>query len=457
MNDMITAIEKENLSAEERKVAFATIIGTTVEWYDFIIYAAAAGLFFKDLFFTPAGSSLGTILTFATVGLSFLFRPLGAFLAGYMGDRYGRRFVLVMTLVLMGLATTSIGLLPTYESIGIWAPILLLILRILQGLAAGGEWGGAVLMAVEHAPSHKRGRFGAFPQIGVPLGLILASVMFALMTGVISPGDAFIEWGWRIPFLFSIVLLFVGHWIRRTVEESPVFEEIKQRKSTSATPIRDLFKNHALLVILAALVFAGNSACGYMTTGGFIQNYATNPEGPLALSRTPILISVTLASVVWLISTWFSGVLSDSIGRKKTYISGWGVQFIAVLTLFPLVNTASIPLIALALCFLALGIGLTYGVQSAFYSELFPASIRFSGISISYALGAILGGAFAPMIGAWLIDITGSTLAVTAYLSLMTCIAFLSTVSLKDRTGIPLGPDYEKEQSKSPVIWHHDK
>ncbi len=200
MNDTITAIEKENLSAEERKVAFATIIGTTVEWYDFFIYAAAAGLIFKDLFFTPAGSSLGTILTFATVGLSFLFRPLGAFLAGYMGDRYGRRFVLVMTLVLMGLATTSIGLLPTYESIGIWAPILLLILRILQGLAAGGEWGGAVLMAVEHAPSHKRGRFGAFPQIGVPLGLILASVMFALMTGVISPGDAFIEWGWRIPF-----------------------------------------------------------------------------------------------------------------------------------------------------------------------------------------------------------------------------------------------------------------
>ncbi|MGQ1127531.1 MFS transporter [Acinetobacter baumannii] len=457
MNDTITAIEKENLSAEERKVAFATIIGTTVEWYDFFIYAAAAGLIFKDFFFTPAGSSLGTILTFATVGLSFLFRPLGAFLAGYLGDRYGRRFVLVMTLVLMGLATTSIGLLPTYESIGIWAPILLLILRILQGLAAGGEWGGAVLMAVEHAPSHKRGRFGAFPQIGVPLGLILASVMFALMTGVISPGDAFIEWGWRIPFLFSIVLLFVGHWIRRTVEESPVFEEIKQRKSTSATPIRDLFKNHALLVILAALVFAGNSACGYMTTGGFIQNYATNPEGPLALSRTPILISVTLASVVWLISTWFSGVLSDSIGRKKTYIVGWGVQFIAVLTLFPLVNTASIPLIALALCFLALGIGLTYGVQSAFYSELFPASIRFSGISISYALGAILGGAFAPMIGAWLIDITGTTFAVTAYLSLMTCIAFLSTVSLKDRTGIPLGPDYEKEQSKSPVIWHHDK
>ncbi|MFL4393251.1 MFS transporter [Acinetobacter pittii] len=457
MSDTITTFDKENLSVEERKVAFATIIGTTVEWYDFFIYAAAAGLVFKDLFFSPAGDSLGTILTFATVGLSFLFRPLGAFLAGYIGDRYGRRFVLVITLILMGLATTSIGLLPTYDSIGIWAPVLLLILRILQGLAAGGEWGGAVLMAVEHAPNHKRGRFGAFPQIGVPLGLILASVMFALMTGFISPGDAFIEWGWRIPFLFSIVLLFVGHWIRRTVEESPVFEEIKQRKSTSTTPIRDLFKNHALLVILAALVFAGNSACGYMTTGGFIQNYATNPDGPLALPRTPILICVTLASIIWLISTWFSGVLSDNIGRKKTYIFGWIVQLFAVLTLFPLVNTASIPLIALALCFLALGIGLTYGVQSAFYSELFPASIRFSGISISYALGAILGGAFAPMIGAWLINVTGSTYAVTIYLLLMTSIAFLSTVSLRDRTGIPLGPNHEKEQSESPVIWHHNQ
>lgn len=448
-----TYVASDKMTKDQKKVAYATIVGTTVEWYDFFVYAAAAGLIFKDLFFAPAGNTLGTMLAFATVGISFLFRPLGAFLAGYLGDRYGRRIVLVMTLVLMGLATTCIGLLPTYASIGVFAPILLLILRILQGLAAGGEWGGAVLMAVEHAPTHKRGRFGSFPQVGVPLGLILASGMLALMTGVVAPGDAFVEWGWRIPFLFSIILLFVGHWIRRTVEESPVFEEIKERKSASQTPIRDLFKHHSLLVLLAALVFAGNSACGYMTTGGFIQNYATNPDGPLHIARTPVLICVTLASFCWLITTYLSGYLSDLIGRKKTYIIGWIIQLCGVFALFPLVNTGSVPLLAVGLCFLASGIGLTYGVQSSFYAELFPASIRFSGISISYALGAIIGGAFAPMIGTWLVSVTGSTWSVTLYLAMMTCIALVSTLVLRDRTGIPLGPDHEKEQAKSPLIW----
>lgn len=454
MTTQTAVLEKnDKMTKDQKKVAYATIIGTTVEWYDFFIYAAAAGLVFKDLFFAPAGNNLGTILAFATVGISFLFRPLGAFLAGYLGDRYGRRIVLVMTLFLMGLATVCIGLLPTYASIGIAAPIILLILRILQGLAAGGEWGGAVLLAVEHAPKHKRGRFGAFPQMGVPLGLILASAMLALMTGVITPGEAFVEWGWRIPFLFSIVLLFVGHWIRRTVDESPVFEEIKQRKAASKTPIRSLFKNHSLLVLLAALVFAGNSACGYMTTGGFIQNYATNPNGPLAIPRTPVLICVTIASFVWLISTFASGVISDYIGRKKTYLIGWAVQLGGVFALFPLVNSGSIPLLALGLSLLALGIGLTYGVQSAFYAELFPASVRFSGISISYALGAILGGAFAPMIGTWLVGVTGSTWSVTIYLATMTCIALLATLSLRDRSGIALGPDHEQEQAKSPILW----
>lgn len=444
---------KDRMTRDERKVAYATIVGTTVEWYDFFIYAAAAGLIFKDLFFAPAGNTLGTLLAFATVGISFLFRPFGAFLAGYLGDKYGRRIVLVTTLVLMGLATTCIGLLPTYASIGVMAPILLLVLRIFQGIAAGGEWGGAVLMAVEHAPKHKRGRFGAFPQIGVPLGLILASGMFALMTGVIAPGDAFLEWGWRIPFLFSVVLLFIGHWIRRTVEESPVFEEIKERKSASQTPIRDLFKNHSLVVLLAALVFAGNSASGYMTTGGFIQNYATNPDGPLAMARTPVLIAVTMASFCWLITTYISGALSDKIGRKKTYVLGWIVQLVGIFALFPLVNTGIFQLFALGLCFLASGIGLTYGVQSSYYAELFPASIRFSGISISYALGAILGGAFAPMIGTWLVSVTGSTAAVSYYLAFMATVALLSTLAIRDRTGIPLGPDHEAEQSKSPLVW----
>ncbi len=437
------------MSANDRKVAFATIIGTTIEWYDFFIYAAAAGLVFTQLFFAPAGHTLGTLLAFATVGLSFLFRPLGAFLAGHFGDKIGRRAILVVTLICMGLSTALIGLLPTYDSIGLWAPILLLLLRIIQGLSAGGEWGGAVLMAVEHAPVHKRGRFGSFPQIGVPLGLLLASGMFALMSGVIAPGDAFLEWGWRVPFLFSIVLLFVGHWMRKAVEESPVFEEIKERGSASKTPVMDLFKNHFWLVITAALVFAGNSAIGYMTTGGFIQNYTTNPDGPLTLPRTPILISVTVSAAVWLLFTWISGGLSDKIGRRNTYIIGFIVQLFGVLALFPLVNMGTIWSVSFGLCFLSIGIGMTYGAQAAFYSELFPASIRFSGVSISYAIGAILGGAFSPLIASWLISMTGSTAAVAFYLAAMTLIGLGATLILRDRSGIPLGPEYEDLQNES--------
>ena len=451
-----STVGSEKMTKEEKKVACATIIGTTVEWYDFFIYAAAAGLVFKQLFFAPAGNTAGTLLAFATVGLSFLFRPLGAFLAGHYGDKLGRRFVLVLTLVCMGLSTALIGLLPTYDSIGIFAPILLIILRIIQGLSAGGEWGGAVLMAVEHAPTHKRGRFGSFPQIGVPLGLLLASGMFALMSGVIAPGDAFLEWGWRIPFLFSIILLFLGHWIRRTVEESPDFEEIKERKSASKTPIVDLFKHHTALVLTAALVFAGNSAIGYMTTGGFIQNYTTNPDGPLALARTPILLSVTLSAVVWLIFTWISGGLSDKIGRRNTYLLGWGIQLVGVIALFPLVNMGTIFSVTMGLCLLSVGIGMTYGAQSAFYSELYPASIRFSGVSISYALGAIFGGAFSPLIASWIVSQTGGTTYVAVYLATMTLIGFFATLALRDRTGIPLGPDHEAEQLKSPLRWHKE-
>lgn len=441
----------QSAKVHQRKVALATLIGTTVEWYDFFIYASAAGLVFKQLFFAPAGNSLGTIIAFASVGVSFLFRPLGAFLAGHFGDKIGRRAMLVITLILMGMATTLIGLLPTYDSIGIAAPILLILLRILQGVSAGGEWGGAVLMAVEHAPDGKRGLYGAFPQIGVPLGLLLASAMLALMSGVISPGEAFVEWGWRIPFLFSIVLLFLGHWIRRTVDESPVFEEIKERKASAERPIITLFKNHSLLVLLAALVFAGNSALGYMTTGGFIQNYTTDPTGPLKMDRTPILLVVTAAAAIWMIFTFLAGTWSDKIGRRNIYLIGWVAQLVGVFALFPLVNMGTWQSVLAALTLLSLGIGLTYGAQSAFYSELFPASIRFSGVSISYAIGAILGGAFSPMISAAIIAQTGSTESVVYYLTGMTIIGLIATLLLKDRSNIPLGPQYEALQNKSPI------
>ncbi|RZU66225.1 putative MFS family arabinose efflux permease [Microterricola gilva] len=428
----------------------ATVIGTTIEWYDFFLYASAAGLVFAQLFFAPAGPQFAILLSFASVGISFLFRPFGAFLAGHFGDKIGRKAMLVLTLILMGSATVLIGVLPTYAQIGVAAPVLLLLLRILQGLSTGGEWGGAVLMAVEHAPDDKRGRMGAFPQIGVPIGLLLASGTLALMTGVVSPGDAFLEWGWRIPFLLSFVLIIVGLVVRRTVEESPVFTQIAERKQQSKTPILTLFRKHWLLVLLAALTFAGNNAAGYMTTGGYLQNYATTPledGGLVGMERTPVLLAVSGSALVWLLFTWIAGNISDKIGRRNTYIIGWIVFLCTVFLLFPLVNTGNVWLVFVGLALFTIGNGLTYGQQAAYFTELFPASIRYSGVSITYALGAILGGAFAPLISTWLVQTTGSATSVAFYIAGMIVLAFGATLLLRDRTGIPLGPDHEAEQA----------
>ena len=437
-------------AAEQRRVVAGTVIGTSIEWYDFFLYASAAGLVFSQLFFEPMGPQAALLVSFASVGLSFLFRPLGAFLAGHFGDRIGRKAILMVTLIGMGAATTLIGVLPTYDSIGVAAPILLILLRILQGVSAGGEWGGAVLMSVEHAPVDKRGLFGSSPQVGVPLGLLMASGMLALMS-VVAPGEAFLEWGWRVPFLLSVVLIGVGYFIRHGVQESPVFAEIAQRREQTRAPVARLFGGHLLLVLVAALVFAGNNAVGYMTTGGFIQNYSTNPEGAIGLERGPVLLAVTASAVVWLIFTLVAGWLSDRIGRRAAYIIGWCAQLVGVGTLFPLVNTGQVGLLFLALAVLSVGLGLTYGQQSAMYSELFPASIRFSGVSITYAIGAILGGAFAPTIATALLQATGTTLSITAYLAGMTLIGLVATLLLRDRTGIPLGPDHEEEQAVSPL------
>ncbi|MGP9034432.1 MFS transporter [Glutamicibacter mysorens] len=439
--------------ANQRRVAFATVIGTTVEWYDFFIYATAAGLVFSQLFFEPAGQDIALLISFASVGLSFLFRPLGAFLAGHFGDKIGRRAMLVLTLALMGASTTLIGVLPTFETAGLWAPVLLLLLRILQGISAGGEWGGAVLMAVEHAPVDGRGRAGSYPQVGVPLGMLLASGTMALMTGVISPGEQFLEWGWRIPFLVSIVLIAVGYFVRRSVDESPVFEEINEQKAQTAVPILVLFKKHWPLVIIAALVFAGNNAAGYMTTGGFFQAYTTDPEGPVGLERTDVLVAVAFGAAVWLVMTLVAGFLADKIGRKRTYQLGFIILAASLFPVFALVNSGSLVLLYAAFGLFSIGLGLTYGPQAALYSELFPASVRFSGVSISYAIGAIVGGAFAPTIAQALVQATGGTTAVAVYLLVVVALSFTAVSMIRDRSGIDLSFRNQAEQEVGALVF----
>ncbi|GAB2736299.1 MFS transporter [Salinifilum aidingensis] len=440
-------------ATNQRRVAAATVIGTTIEWYDFFIYGTAAALVFTDLFFAPAGERIGLLLSFATVGISFVFRPLGAFLAGHFGDRIGRRAMLVITLLLMGGATSLIGLLPTHGSIGVLAPVALIVLRVLQGISAGGEWGGAVLMAVEHADPHRRGRSGAVPQLGVPLGMLLASGVMALMTGVLSPGEQFLQWGWRVPFLLSIVLIGVGYVVRRAVDESPVFADLAERRRRTTAPVLQLARHHWLLVLLAALVFAGNNAAGYMVTGGFITNYATDPSGPARLDRTPVLLIVSATAFLWLITTYLSGITADLLGRKRSYLYGYAALLITVFPLFLLTATGSAGLLMLGLALFTLGLGLTYGPQSAWYAELFPASVRYSGVAIAYALGSILGGAFAPTIAAFLVQSTGTVLAVATYLVVMFVLATAAVLCLRDRPGIDLGITHERTQRTGATVF----
>jgi MFS family permease len=427
---------RSNITSEEKKVLAATLVGTTIEWYDFFVYAQAAGLVFGPLFFGPMIQNnplLAQIVSFATIGLSFLFRPLGAIVCGYMGDRYGRRGVLVMTLVLMGAATALVGVLPTYAQIGAWAPALLIVLRILQGFSAGGEWGGAALMAVEFAPVEKRSFFGSFPQIGTPLGMILATGALWGLTNLLGK-QAMIEWGWRIPFLFSIVLIVVGAVIRRTVEESPVFLLMHQRRKESSAPLRELFRERSGLIFRTALTFVANNAAGYILIA-FMISYGMNT---LKLPTDQVLLVSTLAAVGWLLFTLLGGLLGDRIGRVRSFQIGYGILILWAVPMWFLIDTKNIALFFVAALGLTVGLGLSYGPQAALYAELFPAKIRYSGVSVSYALGAILGGAFAPAIAAWIIGTYAASWGIGVYIMILAIISFAAVSSIKDPRGIDL-------------------
>ncbi|MBT2586224.1 MFS transporter [Arthrobacter sp. ISL-95] len=422
---------------EERRVLAGTLVGTTIEWYDFFIFAQLTATLLAPLFLSPLEKSnpgVAQLLSFATIGISFLFRPLGAFVAGHLGDRMGRKAVLVMTLVMMGAATALIGVLPTYDSIGLWAPVLLIFLRVAQGFSAGGEWGGAALMAVEHAPIKKRGLFGAYPQIGVPIGMILATgLLFFLQSGMSK--EDFAAWGWRVPFLLSVVLIVVGYVIRRAVGESPVFKELAQRKAESKAPLGELFRKNKKEVVLAALIFIANNAAGYLLIAFFIS-YATKT---LKMPTPQVLLATTVASFGWLVFTMVGGWLSDKIGRVKTFLIGYGLVFAWMIPMFILIDSKDIVLYGTALFVLTIGLGLSYGPMSAMYAEMFPAQVRYSGISIGYALGAILGGAFAPLIAQALLDTTKWSGSVGIYIMVLCVISAIGVILAKETRGRPLG------------------
>jgi len=418
---------------EERRVLAGTLVGTTIEWYDFFIYAQAAGLVFGELFFAPLGATGGQIASWASLGISFLFRPLGAVIAGHLGDRLGRKRMLVLTLILMGASTSLIGVLPTYADIGIMATVLLVLLRVLQGFSAGGEWGGAALMSVEHAPKERRGFFGAYPQIGVPVGMILATFTMWVLNLAIGP-EAFLAWGWRLPFLFSIVLIVVGYLIRRSVEESPVFLELQERRRESSAPLSMLFKHHTREVVLTALIFIANNAAGYLLIA-FFTTYVSTVVG---MPRPTALLMTTLASFGWLIFTMAGGWVSDRIGRVRTFQIGYGLLAVWSVPMWFLIDTGNVGLFFVALFVLTIGLGLSYGPQSALYAEMFPADVRYSGVSIGYALGAILGGAFAPLIAELLLKNTGASWSIGVYILGITIVSLVAVSFVKETRGAPL-------------------
>ncbi len=415
-----------------RKVAFASFIGTTIEWYDFFIFGTAAALIFNQVFFPSFDPVTGTLAAFASFSVGFIARPLGGAVFAHYGDRIGRKPMLVYSLLLMGGATVLIGLLPGYASIGIWAPALLVLLRFAQGFGVGGEWGGAALMAVEHAPAHRRGFYGAWPQIGAPIGLVLGTGTYALLSATLSD-EEFVAWGWRVPFLTSVLLIAVGMWIRLTVAESPIFQETLDAKSAAKMPVLDALKTYPKEIALAAGSFVATHATFY-TGSVWLISYAT---AHLGYDRTEILsanAALSLSDVPMILAF---GLLSDYIGRRKIYLTGMAGLALFAVPYFMLVSTSNIWLFVLGGLMIQACLSAVYGPQSAYFAEQFSTSMRCSGCSLAYQFAAILGG-MAPLVCTALVAATGSVYSVAAFVIVLAMISFACSYLMTEtlRTGL---------------------
>jgi MFS family permease len=408
-------------------VAVASAVGTTIEWYDFFIYGTAAAVVFGPQFFPQVSELAGTLAAFATFAIGFIARPLGGVVMGHFGDRLGRKFVLVWALMLMGFSTLAIGLLPTYAQIGVWAPILLTTFRFIQGFALGGEWGGAVLLSVEHAPIGQRGLFGSVVAMGLPAGIVLSNLVFLAVSSSLSPGE-FSAWGWRIPFIASVALVAVGTFVRLRVAESPVFAGVIRAGATRRMPVLDVLRTDGRTVLLAAGSYVGISGLGYILLVYFVS-YATRELG-LPLPTTLLLIVIASAAgapAIALFAHW-----SDRIGRRRIMQWGLGAMVVWSTVFFPLADTRSVPLIALSLAGILFLQGAYLGPQPAVFSELFPAETRYSGASLSLTLGTIFGGALAPLVATSLFRITGDSSLVTVYMIGLSLVSWLCSFGLKE-------------------------
>jgi metabolite-proton symporter len=402
-------------------------VGTTIEWYDFFLYGTAAALVFNQLFFPTVDSLTGTLAAFGTYAVGFIARPFGGVVFGHFGDKIGRKSMLVMTLVIMGAATFLIGLLPTYQQIGVWAPIALVVLRIAQGFGVGGEWGGAVLMAVEHAPARTRGFYGSWPQLGVPAGLLLSTAVFAAFARM--PAEQFLSWGWRVPFLVSVVLVAVGLLIRLQLLETPAFARMKATQADSHMPVMEVLRRYPKQLLLAMGVRIAENGAFYIYSV-FVLLYATQQ---VHMERDVVLNAILLGAACELVAIPLYGALSDRIGRRPVYLFGAITTALFAYPLFWMLDTGSSSLVSIALVLaFAVSHAAMYAPQGAFLSEMFGADVRYSGASLGSQLATVLAGGLAPFIATTLLRKYGHGGPVALYLIGMAVITVIAVFLAKE-------------------------
>jgi metabolite-proton symporter len=405
------------------RLATASIVGTTLEYYDFAVYNMLAALVFNKLFFPSFDPLSGTLLAFSTFAVGYLSRPVGGLIFGHLGDRYGRRFVLVATLLLMGVTTALMGVLPTYTTAGVASPILLVLLRFVQGAALGGEWAGAVLLSVEHGDPQRRGRNASWAQMGPSLGTLLATGSIALITLLLSP-EEFLAWGWRVPFFASVVLVAFGLWIRVGVDETPLFKQIEQQRSKAQAPISEVMRGHWRSLLVGGGVRIGPDVL-YSLSVAFSLSYLTTVLG---VSRTLALTALSIGGAVNAVTIPLFGGLSDRWGRRVVYGAGAALGLIWMFAFFPLLETKQPAFIVLAIVVALTVHAMMYGPQAAFIAEQFPTRVRYAGASLAYTLAGIVGGGIAPMVSTALLQRYGTTIAVSSYAALallITCVILL--------------------------------
>ena len=456
----VSAANQEAPESSILKVALTALAGSTIEWYDFFIYGTAAALVFPALFFPGFGDTAGTILSYSTFAVGFVARPVGGLIFGHFGDKFGRKRALVTALILMGIGTTAIGLMPGYATIGILAPILLVTLRFLQGVCIGGQWGGAVLLATESAPAEKRGFYGSFAQMGVPVAVLISNIIFLVIAASLGD-DALVAWAWRIPFLLSVLLIALGLYIQLRLEDTPAFrhlqeyreqhqseEERREAAEAAGSPVWEVLRTYPKEIALAAGAFIAINANFYILIT-YILDYATAEVG---LPQSTVLTAVLISAVAQLIALAGFAALSDVIGRRIPYMAGavllglWGL-----FAFWPLVDSGNPGALVLALVLAQIFLSMMYGPQAAFYSEIFTTKVRYSGASMGYQFGSVFGGALAPIIATSLLAATGTSFSIGAYMALVCAITGVCAFLLSETYGRSMDETAEAERERGPA------